>query len=295
MNHDRRKLLLAGAATVCGTSFGLAADVAAEPSPNKSKFSNNGIWQWSPAPDDVCDYSRSFVTFVVDDEFNFARLQVESRTILLDREGKLIEEFFQFASCKSEDTHGTKDLFSQPNYDFSGVFSRTSYVLFRVRAPHADEYASRGIIGPGKGRFDRVEFDIRKPRSVNRLKSNAEIVRATRENTPLVGRTEIRDEASGRRAILEYPIKTMNVNLKRQIYQVDTGPLAFPDFKAMAERPIDMIELAYVAHNRPDLAYFVVQRPTPLGKDGGKPIEIYHYSETFGLPAKNQVMAVEWS
>ena len=52
----------------------------------------------------VCDYATSFVTFVVKGRGNLSRLQVESRCLLLDEDTLLQEEFFQFASCKSEDT-----------------------------------------------------------------------------------------------------------------------------------------------------------------------------------------------
>lgn len=38
-----------------------------------------------PGVEDVCDYARSFVTFIVKGRGNLARLQVESRCILFDR------------------------------------------------------------------------------------------------------------------------------------------------------------------------------------------------------------------
>ena len=285
MTHNRRDLLIASA----GALYAAGTAVAAGDSQNEeTALPGRGK---SLSADDVLDYVRSFVTFIVDDGFNYARLQVESRAILLDRDGQTIDEFFQFASCKSEDTHGTKDLFYKDNYDFSGVFGRDSYVLFRA-GPTSPRYAERKQIGKGKGRFDTVEIGVHPVKTSRALKSNADIVRATRAGELLVGRTEISDEQSGRRAILEFPIKTMNVNLKKQIYQIDTGPLAFPDFKVQSERPIDMIELAYVAHNRPDIAYFIVQRPMPLTTPAGKPVEMFHYSDTFGLPSKNQLFAV---
>ncbi len=130
------------------------------------------------------------------------------------------------------------------------------------------------------------------PPTAELLGTNPDIVRATRGAAVIVSRTGIADEATGRRAIVEYPVKTMNVNLRRQIYQVDTGPLAYPDFKAKVERPINMIQLAFVAHNRPDEAYFVVQRPTPIAQQDGKAIQIFHYSQALRLPARNTFSAV---
>lgn len=238
----------------------------------------------------VLDYARSFVTFVFGHEFNFARLQIDSRTVLLDRRGEVEEIFYRFVSCKSEDTHGKGDLFQSPNYDFSGVLSTKSYVLFRSPPPPGMPYDERG---PIKKRFDRFEWNVRYEPAARELTSNQQIVTATRAAQLLVGRTELVDDASGRKAVIEYPIKTQNVNLKKQIYQVDTGPLAFPDFRAKSERPIDLVQLAFVAHNRADSAHFVVQRRTQVCKADKPALDVYHYGETLRLPARNTMWAVD--
>ncbi len=240
----------------------------------------------------VVDYAASYVTFVTTGRGNLARLQIESRCVLLDENGELMEEFFQFASCKSEDTYAAENLFQDPNYDFSGIFSRDHYVIFRTRAPHSGDYAERGEVRP---RFENALFQIRTAPDIQVLAENPAIVAATLKGLPLVGRTEIHDEANGTRAIIEYPVKTMNVNDLRNLYQVDTGPLAFPEFTTTVERPIDRMELAYVAHNRPDEAYFVVQRPTTIVVDEAEVCEVCHYSDIRRLPAKNTLMASHWS
>ncbi|MBM3773594.1 MAG: hypothetical protein FJW37_00340 [Acidobacteria bacterium] len=238
------------------------------------------------APRDVLSYSGSFVTFVTKGRGNLARLQIESRCLLLDQDGRTIEEFFQFASCKSEHTYAQENLFQDPNYDFSGVFSREHYVLFRARAPQDPAtYAERGVV---KERFDKALFEIRRARNAKLLATGPDKVRATLGGLALVGRSEIRDPATGRSAILEYPIKTMNVQDERMIYQVDTGPLAFPDFGSKATRPIDSIELAYVAFNTAEEAYFVLQRVTPV--TGGA--RVCHYSDIRRMPARNTVLSV---
>ena len=239
----------------------------------------------------VCDYSRSYVTFVTHGRGNLARLQVESRCLLYDAAGKLLEEFFQYASCKSEDTHGSGVLFLDPNYDFSGVFSKDSYVIFRARAPKDDRpYHERGKVAD---RFEDLLFQIEEAAEVRLLESGPQMVEATLQGLPLVGRTEIED-GKGRRALIEYPIKTMNVNEEEQIFQVDTGPLAFPDFGiAPGHSPRrDWIELAYVAYNKPDEAYFVVQRQSPMEHDGRVVARVCHYSDIRRFDAKNSLMAV---
>ena len=104
------------------------------------------------------DYSRSYVTFVTKGRGNLARLQVESRCLLYDAEGTLLEEFFQYASCKSEDTFGTGVLFYEVNYDFSGVFSKEHYVIYRARAPKDENpFHERG---KWADRFEDLLFQI---------------------------------------------------------------------------------------------------------------------------------------
>ncbi len=287
MNLNRRRF---HAATIGALgAIGPLALAAEDPDSNDAASRSLDDDESRDPREQVVDYAASYVTFVTTGRGNLARLQIESRCVLLDENGEVVEEFFQFASCKSEDTYATEDLFQDPNYDFSGIFSREHYVIFRTRAPHSGDYAERGEVRP---RFEDALFQIRAARGVQVLAENPAIVAATLKGLPLVGRTEIHDEATGARAILEYPVKTMNVNDLKNMYQVDTGPLAFPDFTAAVECPVDRMELAYVAHNRPDEAYFVVQRPTPIVVEEAEVCEVCHYSDIRRLPAKNTLMSL---
>jgi len=286
MNLNRRRF---HAATLGALGAIGPLALAAEDSDSKDAGSRSQDDDESRDPlEQIVDYAASYVTFVTPGRGNLARLQIESRCVLLDENGELVEEFFQFASCKSEDTYAAENLFQDPNYDFSGIFSREHFVIFRAHAPYSDIYAERGEVRP---RFEDALFQIRATRGEQLLADNPAIVAATLKGLPLVGRTEIHDEATGARAIIEYPVKTMNVNDLKNIYQVDTGPLAFPDFTAAAERPIDRMELAYVAHNRPDEAYFIVQRPTPIVVDEAEVCDVCHYSDIRRVPAKNTLMS----
>jgi len=94
------------------------------------------------------------------------------------------------------------------------------------------------------------------------LESNAQIVDETLANKSLEGRTEIKDDASGTRAVLEYPHKTMNVLRKPMRYQVDTGPIIVHDFGSTAGMQIECFDIAHVVYNRPDKGEFILRRPT---------------------------------
>lgn len=228
----------------------------------------------------VLDYSRSFVTFVTKGRGNNARLQVESRCTLTWA-GRTATYLF-FASCKSENTFAPRDLFHADNYDFCGIFSEEEYAIFRTKSTHHAGWKEQGLWA------DRFEAVHQHPVWVeaHELATPAQMVQASLGNVPLVGRVEI--GASGQTAVLEFPIKTMNANDIETVYQVDTGPLAFPDFALPAQRQIERLLPAYVAYNAPDFADFVVQQPLEVA--GG--VQVTHYGKLLSLPARTAVLAL---
>ena len=275
MQPTRRAFV--GAAAVAGLGVGLEVAAGGKPAVPADPAAY------------TCDFSGSFVTFVTKGRGNLARLQVESRCVLIGENTGEKLEYFQYASCKAENTYAPEDLFQDPNYDFSGIFSRDEYAIFRTHLPDAGNYAERGLIA---NRFEEVIFQVRAAAATRTLASPAEIVEATLQGRPLIGRTEILTPDNSVRAILEYPIKTMNVNDQTEKFQVDTGPLAFPDFLSPALGRIHRMELAYVAWNRPQEAYFVIQRPTAVSSGGQDVAQVCHYSEIRRMPAVNQVLTM---
>ncbi|UCH35698.1 MAG: hypothetical protein JSV65_04935, partial [Armatimonadota bacterium] len=204
----------------------------------------------------TCDFSRSFVTFVTPGRSNNARIQVEARCTITDDRENAAQDYYLVASCKGEDTYGTGVLFLDPSYDFCGIFSAQEFILIRVGVP----YEVNNTVAANAERFDDVRIDVRM-QAAEVLEADEEIVRATLANRVLNGRVEVSDEAGRHRASIEFPIKTMNVNDIRNIYQVDTGPILLPDFASRKQRMVERFQLAFVAYNRGDEAYFVIQEP----------------------------------
>ena len=237
----------------------------------------------------ICDYARSFVTFVTPGRTNNARLQVESVCTLTDEDTRVTQEYLFFASCKSERTYAEKDLFIEENYDFCGIFSNEEYAIFRTHSTHTEQFREQGL---WQGRFEEVHRHVVRVEG-RALKGNAEIVQATLRNIPLVGQVEIAHVDKKLSATLEFPIKTMNANDIKNLYQVDTGPVAFPDFEMEVERHIERLSPAYVAYNAPNFADFVIQQALPIVVEGQEVIRVTHYSGLVSLPAKTHVIAVE--
>jgi hypothetical protein len=233
----------------------------------------------------VLDYGRSFVCGTA--KFNNVRFWVESRTVLFD--GDKRHEFLQLGSCKSENTFGEKDLFSADNYDFLPILADDgNWLVFRRKNRITSDYRTikKEIWGPAS---NKLKFGHK----VQTLESFDAIQQATAAGVPLVSRTELEDKGTGLRAIIEAPVKTINIQPDRKLYQVDTGPVALPDLSRRHEPPVDCLRLAFVAFNAPHFADFVIEQPTPIIEDGQERAKAFHYSNPISLPAKNSLITVE--
>jgi hypothetical protein len=240
---------------------------------------------------DAVDFSRSFAHFVTPGHTNNARIQVEATC---DLPGGA--RYVLVASCKAEDTYAERDLFKQPNYDFCAIFgdSRLShaadYCIVRMGLPVTACWRDVGISAE---RFDDLRIDVAEGEA--EVCEDAEaIVEATLQNRPLVGRTEMLDEAGETLAGLQYPIKTMNVNDAQHadgewIYQVDTGPIIAPDPARQVELAVEQFDLAFIAWNAPDWADLIALEPTQVNHSDDC---AGHYSRVSHINARNEVLAV---
>jgi hypothetical protein len=235
----------------------------------------------------MCNYAQSYVTHITHNKENQARINIEARCIWRDTKSGVVKDYFKFASCKSENTYAEKDLFMDPNYDFAGVYNEENYVIFRSRQFHGSNYAERG---ESKLRFEGVRVELLEEKKNKKLEDNHQIVEATLEGKALVGRTTF-NRSETEEITLEYPIKTINVNDSRWIYQVDTGPLAVPHPNKKDIGLLEALELAFIAYNTSDICYFVFNSPTPV--EGLADVRNTHYSEIIELKnVTNEIFAI---
>lgn len=233
------------------------------------------------------DYGRSFIGHT--GSHNSVRFWVESRTIIHDDAESKSHEFFQCGSCKSENTFVAKDLFKEPNYDFLPIIGRDSVVLFRRHAtavePYRDVRAKVGVWGT-------PIFQLKAAEDATLLDTPEKICRATALGLPIVVQTEIREETTNLRAVIEYPVKTLNTNPEKGLWQVDTGPVAFPDLSKRVDPLVESLRLAFVACNAADFTDFIIEQPTSAVVDGREVCQVYHYSKPFCRPAKNTLFGL---
>lgn len=228
---------------------------------------------------EVLDYAYSFITNP--GPANAVRFWIESRTVLIDDNSGERTVFYQCASCKSENTFGAYDLFAADNYDFCPVYGAGSLVIFRRYLPGGsgthtlDEYKDvrpGGSQGWAPGGGEQLRLWPAKQAYELPIGDFAAIRAATADAIPLVSQTEIADASSGLRAIIECPVKTMNLSLEggtnstgthdAGVWQIDTGPVAVPDLAKKYDPAVACVSLGYIAtNNRQSVRVF--PRPTP--------------------------------
>ncbi|WP_276346841.1 hypothetical protein [Daejeonella sp. JGW-45] len=235
------------------------------------------------------DYGKSFLCNT--GKYNSARMWIESRTTITDTKSGKHVVYYQGASCKSENTFGEKDLFYSDNYDFLPVFGAGKVLVFRRHADkRGDRYRSvkkmEGMWGGNPVIYTPV------PEVITELNTFEKIRDATAAGIPIVTQTELKNDETGLRAVIEAPCKTMNINHARKLYQVDTGPIVYPDLSKIYDEQIDSLSLAFIAFNQDHFADFVIEAPTPITKDGKMISTVYHYSKIVTIQATNRIFAL---
>lgn len=236
------------------------------------------------------DYGRSFVNTKA--PWNSPRFWVESRCRIIDERADKTVDYLQCGLCKAERTFAYRALFSDDNYDFLPVFTDTEGIIFRRKVHVSQPYRD---VRPIEEWWGGTEPLLRYGRA-RVLSTPDEIFAAMREGKPIVAQTELRDADSGRVAVIEYPIKTINFERNKRDWQIDTGPVILPDLSAPPERWSHTFQLAHVAFRTPYWADFIVDQPTAV-TPGGKPDDTapqtYHYSGQEHRRARNVLIALE--
>lgn len=273
MCETRRRILQFGAGALCGS---LLAPVV--------KGTDAGGGASRPR---CLDYGRSFICHPGPE--NAVRFWVESRTTIIDPKNNTSTDYYQCGSCKSENTFAEHDLFKADNYDFLPVFGPEHALVFRRHAGLSPNYRQ---VHKHRPPWASPQLRLCEAVPVTLLDTWEKVHAATAAGLPIVTQTEIVDAATGLHAVIECPTKTMNISLPHKSYQVDTGPIAFADLSKAYNPQIDCLRLAFIAFNAPDFADFVVEQPTPVVKEDKELCKVYHYSQPFSSPAKNNLFAL---
>jgi hypothetical protein len=225
-----------------------------------------------------------------DPDGNIARIQLDAACTIANPDSGSAETFYLIAPCRSERMYLDTPLFQMPNYEFCGIWSDTEMLILRTHWISERDHREHGGYGERPARFRGVRLDVRTFAEAQPLPTPASVVEATLANRPLIARTELRDARSGQTAVLEYPVKTMNVARHPDRFQIDTGPLIVPDFTSASAHQIERFDVAHVVYNTLDRAEFILRRPTPVA-EGSPPVLTTDYSEVRILPARTTLFA----
>ncbi len=216
---------------------------------------------------------------------NCVRIPIEARTVLTDEETSESDEFFLIAPCRTEWMYRDDVLFQIPSREYRQIWSRTRGMSVGRGITYAGEQPTSDNLDR-YNTFDIVVETIQSPRE---LETDEAVIEATEKNLPITVQTEISDAESGMRAVIEYPVKTMNYHPERNRYQVDTGPVMWPKFLALGTHWIECLRMSHVIYNRFDKAEFIIRCPTPIEVEGKEVCEVLHYSEVHQHEAKNRI------
>jgi hypothetical protein len=276
---SRRKFLKAGFYATSGMLLaGKSTGCSGNPTADSS----------SADPFSCIDYGRSF--FCNTAEFNSVRMWIESRTIITDTKSGKNAIFYQGASCKSENTFGEKDLFYKDNYDFLPIFGDGNVLVFRRNYNKRDDrYRTIKKMEEMWG-ADPVIYTPA-PEALTLLNTWEQIRDATAAGIPIVTQTEFVNTETGLKAMIECPCKTMNISHPKKMYQVDTGPVAFPDLTRRYDTLIDCLSLAFIAFNKPDFADLVIEAPVSVMEGDKEVAVVYHYMKMEHITGTNRIFA----
>ena len=268
----------------------------------------NLIWKENSVDTNTCiDFGRSFLCSNGcssaqsgsqendNGPINNVRFWVESALRIFDDHEDTAKCIYQCGCCKAENTFDAKgpgDLFMQPNYDFIPVLHGDEILIFRRWACCDDangrSYTTFEARNPLLGSFTH---NVVETKDTELLDSFEKIVQASNLALPMVGKTLISNSQTQLRAEIQYPVKTLNIHYDPDIYQVDTGPLLFPDISRRCENWGQQVSLAFVAYDTKtkDSADFIIEAPVPIVKDGREICRVMHYSETISCEAQNSL------
>jgi hypothetical protein len=258
--------------------------------------------------ENACDFQRSYMFWDVPYRTdprpyarhdtplgNRVRILLESLLDVADPSTGTSEQFVLIAPCRTEWVYAEDRLFQIPSREYRNIYSLThGRGVGGGMTVTADELPGQpSRARPNTEDYRYLKIEVARYPGTKTLETVDELIAATEERLPINGRTELRDAATGRTYVLEYPIKTLNYEPEQRSFQVDTGPVIVPDLQATEGLMIDRLARAHVIYNHKhlDRAEFILYRPTPIVEGGREVARVMHYSEVQVHPATHTLLA----
>ena len=193
------------------------------------------------------------------------RILYEAKCDITNHSTGHVEELFLLHPCLSEYTIPQRDFFTLPSREFRVIFSRTHAIPIAKLPSNVVE-----AVEPRPHKFASTRFTTRAHSRFTRLSSAQEVIEAALMGKPLNVRTTHRDDARGYTLSLEYPVRTINLNVEEGLFQIDTGPTPLPDMNGWDGTRPKRAFLTFVASSGFDFAEFILRREVEPSEEDKK-------------------------
>ncbi|MYC96194.1 MAG: hypothetical protein F4X14_14620 [Caldilineaceae bacterium SB0661_bin_32] len=216
------------------------------------------FFTWKTFPRQADPYYKYAGGFIgKDGDVRRVRFNIESGCVISAENGAALAELFVGAPCRTEYTIPRQGFFQLPSSEFRMAFSRTHRIPIARRPSGESEPASAQELSEA---FQDCDISLKEFPQPIELNASEPLIEATLANALLNARCAYRDEKTGLRVTVEYPVNLINVNREDAAFQVCTGPLVLPDLATWNGRTVHRVFLAHVAFTAFDYIEFILRR-----------------------------------
>ena len=230
---------------------------------------------------------------------NTCRAQINASCVLTDTAGGQSHELYLGKECIGEHMYKEIGIAQVPTSEVATIFGKSESSLLKKFANHDNDVVQSGAMdvrrkgfAGGYAYWTDLQFVLRSAQA-RPLQTVEEIISATLAGEAMVGRTALIDPERGWEAALEYPINYVNVHPPAGRFQVDVGPILYPDLTSTEASVVDRVQLAYVMYNQLDEVEFAIRTPTVVAE--GQSGETLHYSEVIVVSAPSELFSLSAS
>lgn len=191
------------------------------------------------------DFDTSFLTYIVKDQSSYGRFQIDSVCSIQCENN--VDKYYVLHPVMACDVYGTRQLIKEPAYRFQAVFSKTNFKIFRTYLNTVKQDNTTGTV---EHEFEGIELNVHE-REMFLLDGSKEICSSARSQGQIYGRISFPDgkEDNERDVTIDFPVRHINTDPVRNLFQVETGTIALPDYTVSSKNEIDLFSLYYIAFN----------------------------------------------
>jgi hypothetical protein len=242
---------------------------------------------------DMIDCDKSFFWFTINTD-QMTRILIDARTFVTDHKTGRVYDLFLITACQGERMWVKGRLIQDPAYEFVGVMSEKEMVISRVWAAHEPGRKMEFDYKEMYPYFNKITFNLKVHKKVKKLVSLKEQTDAIKADKVMVCRTRVKSADGRFEAVMEYPLKTVNLLISTDQVQVDTGPVLAPVWadagwkEPLSERVIEHFRQAYIVYNQQDHADMTLRVPTEISPG----VKTMHYGHYLSTPAVSEFFEV---